>query len=178
MIESKPNTWGISNPATASCGNLHVHLTPGGKMKFDDQFAIADYAIVVAANDVALDVHQQLLASCSIHAPPVPEEDGWPFVCKTVNGNISRSCVDYTTYMFRHDYFVINEKHCNAERNLQTRLKLYTQMSSLAPDPIIWHGNGVGKGIFAGLGARSFRCYLAKRNLTEDDYEYVKMGYS
>ena len=68
----------------------------GGKMKFDDQYAIADYAIKVSPEDVALDVYSQLLASCSIHAPPVPEEDGWPFVCKTVHGNISRSCVDYT----------------------------------------------------------------------------------
>ena len=149
----------------------------GGKMKFDDQFAIADYAIKVAPEDVALDHHQQLLASCSIHAPPVPEEDGWPFVCKTVHGNISRSCVDYTRYMFRHDYFIISDQDCTARRNLQTRLKLYDQMATLAPDPIIWHGNGVGKGVFGGLGLRSFKCFLGRRNLTEDDYEYVKMGY-
>ena len=73
-------------------------------MKFDDQFAIADYAIKVAPEDVMLDHHQQLLASCSIHAPPVPEEDGWPFVCKTIYGNISgaawttqRMCSDMIT---------------------------------------------------------------------------------
>ena len=134
-----------------------------GKMKFDDQYALADYAIKVAPEDIMLDHHQQLLASCSIHAPPVPEEDGWPFVCKTIHGNISRSCVDYTTYMFRHNYFIINKEDCTAKRNLQTRLKLYDQMATLAPDPIIWHGNGVGKRIFSGLGDRSFKCFLAQR---------------
>jgi hypothetical protein len=39
------------------------------KHKFDDQFAIADYAINVAPQDVALDYRQQMSASCSIHAP-------------------------------------------------------------------------------------------------------------
>jgi len=56
-------------------------------------------------------------------------------------------------------------------------MKLITQLETLAPDPIIWHGNGVGKGVFVQLGRQSFRCYLEKRNMTEDDYEYVKMGY-
>ena len=148
------------------------------KRKFDDQFAIADYAISIAPEDIALDYHQQLLASCSIHAPPVPAEDGWPFVCKTVGGNISRSCTDYTKYMSRHNYFIINTTDCTAQRNLQPRLKLYEQLSTLAPDPVIWHGNGVGKGVFADIGHRSFRCFLNKRNLTDHDYEYVKMGYS
>jgi hypothetical protein len=54
------------------------------KNKFDDQYAYTDYAFKVAGlNAVALDYHQQLLASFSIHAPGDPYEDGWPFSCRT-----------------------------------------------------------------------------------------------
>ena len=53
------------------------------KNKFDDQYAIADYAIRVAPEDVALDYHQQLLASFTMHAAGDEADDGWPFRCKT-----------------------------------------------------------------------------------------------
>lgn len=53
------------------------------KNKFDDQYAIADYAIRVAPEDVALDYHQQLLASFTMHAASDEPDDGWPFRCKT-----------------------------------------------------------------------------------------------
>jgi len=62
---------------------------------------------------------EQLLASLSIHAPAEPPEDGWPFVCKTVQANISRSCVDYTTYFWRHGHFLVDKDDCTAQRTLK-----------------------------------------------------------
>jgi hypothetical protein len=44
------------------------------KLKFDDQYAYSDYAFKVAPADIALDYHQQLFATFSIHAPGEPHE--------------------------------------------------------------------------------------------------------
>ena len=49
--------------------NNQSYFTTYVKHKFDDQYAIADYGINVAPNEVALDYHQQISASASIHAP-------------------------------------------------------------------------------------------------------------
>ena len=56
------------------------------KLKFDDQYAYADYALKIAPDKVGLDYHQQLLASFSIHHPGDPYEDGWPFACRARDG--------------------------------------------------------------------------------------------
>jgi len=64
--------------------NESYHITYF-KKKFDDQYAYTDYAYVVKGlTEVAVDYHQQLLASFSIHAPGEPYEDGWPFSCRCV----------------------------------------------------------------------------------------------
>ena len=49
--------------------NNQSYFTTYVKHKFDDQYAIADYGINVAPKEVALDYHQQISASASIHAP-------------------------------------------------------------------------------------------------------------
>lgn len=49
--------------------NNQSYFTTYVKHKFDDQYAIADYGINVAPSEVALDYHQQIAASASIHAP-------------------------------------------------------------------------------------------------------------
>lgn len=46
--------------------NNQSYFITYGKHKFDDQYAMADYAIKVAPNDVALDYHQQLCASFTV----------------------------------------------------------------------------------------------------------------
>ena len=49
--------------------NNQSYYTTYVKHKFDDQYAIADYGINIAPTEVALDYHQQISASASIHAP-------------------------------------------------------------------------------------------------------------
>jgi endogenous inhibitor of DNA gyrase (YacG/DUF329 family) len=51
--------------------NNQSYFTTYVKHKFDDQYAIADYGINVAPSEVALDYHQQISASASIHAPGI-----------------------------------------------------------------------------------------------------------
>lgn len=49
--------------------NKSYFLQAGRKFKFDDQYAYADYSLKVKPDSVALDFHEQISASCSIHAP-------------------------------------------------------------------------------------------------------------
>eukprot|EP01034_Spumella_vulgaris_P037272 gene37272-45994_t len=123
------------------------------KNKFDDQFAIADYAINVAPQEVALDYRQQISASCSIHAPGDPPDEGWPFVCKDrLTGDNAKSCHIYTNLLKRMGHFVVNQSTCEVGRAVFAKMPLEEEMSSLAADPIIWHGNGAGKGIYQEMG--------------------------
>jgi len=84
--------------------NESYHITYF-KKKFDDQYAYTDYAYVVKGlQEVAVDYHQQLLASFSIHAPGDPYEDGWPFSCRWV----SLACVSVSVracmYVCMYEY--------------------------------------------------------------------------
>lgn len=140
------------------------------KNKFDDQYAMADYAINVAPQVVALDYHQQLLASFSIHAPGIPHEDGWPFACKAKTGEVCKSCPIWTNLLSRQNHFTMDKETCILHRKYWPKMPLEEEMSSLAMDPIIWHGNGVGKRTYYDNGHKVFLCNLEKRNMTVDDH--------
>lgn len=141
------------------------------KHKFDDQYAIADYAINIAPSEVQIDYHQQLAASCAVHAVGSPPDEGWPFVCKSTNGSFYNSCRDYTNLLTRKGHFRINDTSCFAYRDSKMEMPLYEEMSTIAHDPVIWHGNGAGKRTFLSLAHSSFHCFLKKYNMTEQDHQ-------
>lgn len=140
------------------------------KNKFDDQYAIADYALNVRPEEVALDYHQQLLGSFAIHAPGDPHEDGWPFVCKAKTGGVCKSCPIWTNLLNRLGHFKVNQTDCLLRRKYWPNMPLEYELLSLAPDPIIWHGNGVGKRMFYDHGYSAFLCNLKTWNMTIDDH--------
>lgn len=140
------------------------------KHKFDDQYAIADYALNIAPEDIQLDYHQQLLASFSINAPAVPHQDGWPFVCKNTTGHVCTSCVVWTKMLSRQGHFVLNESNCLLQRKIWPTMPLLEEMESLASDPVIWHGNGEGKGMFKQYGHAAYLCWLKRLNITDAEY--------
>lgn len=147
------------------------------KRKFDDQYAYTDYAFVVKGlNEVAVDYHQQLLASFSIHAPGDPYEDGWPFSCRTRNEDerwghhICPSCPNWTPLLSKQGYFHMNNDDCTIQRKTWKGMPLQTELESLAPTPVIWHGNGVGKKAYYHFAHQAYACGLAKRNITETQY--------
>jgi len=122
--------------------NKTYYTTYGRKYKFDDQLAIGDYALVVAPNDVAVDYHQQISASCSIHAPGDPPDEGWPFLCKNRNGTLSFSCHIYNNPIRRQGHFHLNKESCLVDRVVTDGMALREELLTLAPAPIVWHGNG------------------------------------
>lgn len=114
----------------------------GKKYKFDDQLAIADYALRIAPSKIAVDYHQLISASCSIHAPGNPPDEGWPFLCKNRNGTFSFSCHIYNNLLKRQGHFFVNSSNCLVQRNVGDQMSLKMELSSLSFTPIIWHGNG------------------------------------
>lgn len=122
--------------------NKSYYTTYGRKYKFDDQLAIGDYALLVAPQEVAVDYHQQLSASCSVHAPGDPPDEGWPFLCKNRNGSLSFSCHIFNNIARRQGHFHIDKSSCLVQRVVTSGMVLREELSSLAPLPIIWHGNG------------------------------------
>lgn len=146
---------------------------PGNKYKFDDQYAIADYAISIKPELVALDYHQQLLASFSVHAPQTgPHFDpNWGFVCKRKNGTFSMNCPDYTMRLNRQGFFHLDPDTCHLTRRIKPYTDLGDYVETLSPSPVIWHGNGVGKRIYIPLSDNVFRCEIGKRGMTYQQYQ-------
>ncbi|RYG98426.1 hypothetical protein EON65_51455 [archaeon] len=157
--------------------NQSYYTTYGRKYKFDDQLAIGDYAITVAPQEVAVDYHQQISASCSVHAPGDPPDEGWPFLCKNRNGTLSFSCHIYNNLVRRQGHFAVSKDSCLVRRQVSAGMALEEELGSLSLDPIVWHGNGAGKKVCLDYGYHSYICHLNKRQLT--DKEYVqKYGYA
>lgn len=140
------------------------------KHKFDDQYAIADYSLHVAPDEVALDYHQQFAASCAIHTVGDEPDIGWPFVCKSKNGTLYPHCRDFTIRLARHKYFKVTDDTCHAQRHLTEYTPEREELLTLATEPVIWHGNGAGKREFLSLAHRTFLCSLKKFNLTEKEH--------
>ena len=148
-------------------------MKPKNKMAFDDQYAIADYAINIKPQDVALDYHQQLLASFSVHAPQETSKinTNWGFVCKSRNGSIDMHCPDFTGLMQRRGFFHMHKDSCSITRVIDSKTSLLEYIQTLAPDPVIWHGNGVGKRLYIPIMDKVFRCEIARRNITYEEYQ-------
>lgn len=144
------------------------------KNKFDDQYAYADYALKVRPAEVAFDYHQQLLASFSMHAPGNPHEVGWPFVCKgsaNWTHELCPSCPNWTPLLQRNGHFYVDQQSCQVKRKMWSNMPMEIEVRSLAPDPVIWHGNGAGKRTYYDYGHKSMVCHLAKRNFTVKQFE-------
>lgn len=156
--------------------NNQSYYTTYFKRKFDDQYAYTDYALKIRPDVVTLDFHQQLLASFSIHAPGDPYEDGWPFACKSRDGDDRwahqncPSCPNWTPLLARNGHFRIDSDSCQVMRRFWDKMPLEIEMKTLAPDPVIWHGNGVGKRSFYHWAHQAFLCSIQKRGLNEKSY--------
>ncbi len=122
--------------------NHSYYTTYGRKFKFDDQYAIADYALNIASHEISVDYHQQISASCSIHAPGDPPDSGWPFVCRSRNGTIAYSCHIYNNLLRRQGHFSVDPFTCLVHRVIRNGMPLQQELSTLSLTPIIWHGNG------------------------------------
>jgi hypothetical protein len=147
------------------------------KTKFDDQFAYTDYAFKVNPDNVALDYHQQLFASFSIHAPGDPHEEGWPFACRSLDtddrwaNHVCPSCPNWTKLLNKQGFWQFEENSCKVYRKTWDKMPLEKELKTLATDPIIWHGNGAGKWSFYHYAHESYICALRKRDLTQKYYE-------
>ena len=152
--------------------NQSYYVQAKYKQKFDDQLAIADYALYKARENVSLDYYQLLAGNFAIHAPQINKY----FVCKSLNGTLSSNCGDYTLMMSRKGYLYVNSTTCALQRKIYPTLPFYEYLTNLSVTPALWHGNGVGKPIWKHFGVQIYDCFLKKRNITNEQFmhEYVK----
>lgn len=107
------------------------------------------------------------------------------------------SCHIYTNLVRKQGHFHVNPSSCMVERRTHEGMVLRDELQTLASDPLIWHGNGkiierslsvpdvtdtsdsmqchvssvgAGKQVYLTFGYQSFKCLLAKRNMTEADH--------
>jgi hypothetical protein len=151
--------------------NASYWTTYGKKFKFDDQYAYADYTIRVFPGEIALDYHQQIAGSFSMHMSPIPIDEGWPFICKNSTGGYN-SCPDKTKMLTRrYNYFRLNTTSCLIHREVDEGTPFREELLTLAPDPLIWHGNGAGKEAFRDKSYSSMKCFLDQRKMSIQQYD-------
>jgi hypothetical protein len=71
-----------------------------------------------------------------------PPDNGWPFVCRNRTDNYDMSCHIYTNLVRKQGHFQVNPDTCLVERHVTEGMVLREELQTLAPDPLIWHGNG------------------------------------
>jgi hypothetical protein len=71
-----------------------------------------------------------------------PPDNGWPFVCRNRTDNYDMSCHIYTNLVRKQGHFQVNPDTCLVERHVTESMVLREELQTLAPDPLIWHGNG------------------------------------
>lgn len=71
-----------------------------------------------------------------------PPDEGWPFVCRNKSDGFDMSCHIYTNLVRKQGHFRLNPETCLVERHTSPTMVLSEELQTLAPDPLIWHGNG------------------------------------
>lgn len=65
------------------------------------------------------------------------------FLMNYRTGELSPSCPIYTNLVNRHGHFLIDRKTCLVYRSTKGNMPFKEELESLAPDPLMWHGNGM-----------------------------------
>lgn len=143
---------------------------PNGRMKFDDQFAIADYILTAGRSRSALDYQQRLLGSSAAIGSRVEYLDRQPFICRNATGHIVTGCFDFSTMLSRHGFYALDKATCLVSRAHRKGMQLGEEMTTLAPAPVVWHANGVGRRTILAHGHKAYLCALQKRGLSDSSY--------
>ena len=134
--------------------------------QFHDQHAIADYAIRVNPDAVALDYYQQFVGSFGIEIAGGDKIS--PVVCKGRDGNISYHCKESSMDFYNKfpSSVKIHNVTCAVSRKSRDKTPGHYALKGLSPSPLIWHGNGKAKKVFLSIGHSACICHI-KRELPD-----------
>jgi hypothetical protein len=136
--------------------------------QYHEQHAISDYALRVAAHQVAIDYHQQLTGGFAVHLSDglTKPKGKSQIICRAKNGSIDYNCRGLNEELTSIDtpYYHFNESTCSIYRNLQSGMPGYQQLENLASHPVIWHGNGQDKYTYTVLSNQAMNCRLEASN--------------
>lgn len=143
---------------------------PGGRVKFDDQLAIADYVQHHSAGAVALDFRQTLFGSAAAIGDTALHRNRQPFVCRNASGAVVSGCFDFSTHLARKGFYVVDPTECTLSRVHREGMELAAEMRTLSPTPVLWHANGVGRRTILAYADKAYLCYLRQRNMSHEDF--------
>ena len=113
---------------------------------FDDQHALVDYTFRLQPEEVALDYHQSLCGSFLVISDPqlaaAHTVNETFYVCKGLDGKVKEGCVEWYYENNIDGYYHIDHATCTLQKRIQKNMSVYSTLHTLAPDPLIWHGNG------------------------------------
>ena len=113
---------------------------------FDDQHALVDYTFRLQPEAVALDYHQSLCGSFLVITDPqlaaAHTVNETFYVCKGLDGKVKEGCVEWYYDNNYDGYYHIDKATCTLQKRIQENMSVYSTLHTLAPDPLIWHGNG------------------------------------
>ena len=113
---------------------------------FDDQHAVSDYALRLRPEEVVLDYHQSLCGSFLVITDPqlaaTHTLNETFYVCKGLDGKVKEGCVEWYYDNNNDGYYHIDQETCTLQKRIKENMSVYSTLHTLAPDPLIWHGNG------------------------------------
>jgi hypothetical protein len=144
-------------------------------VQFDDQYAVAAYAME-RPSIAALDIHQSLFGTYQLF-DPLSTGTTSPYVCRQSDGpttNYNYHCNDITN----QEKIVYIDDKCAVRRVAGgTRYQSITNvLKTLAPDPILWHGNGGGKRMYARHRVKLWDCFVDKYHINKTAYSCDSNG--
>ena len=136
-----------------------------GRLKYDDQMAFVQY-YSKNLDRVALDYHQHLFGSI-VTSHKSKRKHTIPFVCVKQDAGPSEdvydfNCDDQSSKAFRMGVQKMDPATCMYIRRpeaVKPDPEMYEVYRTLAPDPVIWHGNGAGKRTYGWMKPKLQDCF-------------------
>mmetsp|Transcript_23917 Transcript_23917/g.35107 ORF Transcript_23917/g.35107 Transcript_23917/m.35107 type:complete len:380 (+) Transcript_23917:25-1164(+) len=174
----------LENITTSSA--MYFITTHTGQSKFDDQYAVAVYSLE-RPQIVALDIRQTLFGTYQVFDPQFRPGSKSPYVCRTsdklvtnVSHDFNFHCSDITPMVTRRSGIYVDADSCAIRRNPNNTRNspAYPIISSMASDPVVWHGNGGGKRLYSHHRTVVLECLLAKHGIDIEKYKCNDEGCS
>lgn len=144
-------------------------------VQFDDQYAITVYAME-RPDVVALDNYQKVFGTYML-VDPLSSGQTSPYVCRRSDGAIS-------SYNYHCDDITGGERAVQVDKKCAIRridkeshsASMKLVLSTLAPDPILWHGNGGGKRLYAKHRIKLWDCFSDLHHVNRTAYSCDTKG--
>lgn len=137
---------------------------------FDDQWAIAYYSLVESPSEVQLDTKNELFATFTLifeegdgrhekYDTPSDLDRRSLFGCRHRDGNFG-GCSSWISNGIKEGHFIFEKDNCQVKRRVVEGMHNEQDLRKLSSNPVVWHGNGVGKKLYRYYAFETTNCLL------------------